>query len=127
LSIAVMFASQALVNGMVKNWWAGIGFGMRRMAELYSVYVLLLAILLRAAYTRRWSAALVSGVAMACVLYGVALVIARLNFTWTNPWGLARDTPVKEMAYTFSREHWPLMWPVIKDHVGPWAWAKPGP
>jgi hypothetical protein len=127
LSLVSMFVSQALVNGMVKDWWAGIGFGMRRMAELYPVYVLLLATLMRAAFVRRWSAALVSAVVAACVLYGVALVIARLNFTWTNPWGLARDRPLRELSYSFSREHRHLIWPVIKDHVGPWAWKKPGP
>jgi hypothetical protein len=126
-SLAVMFVSQALVNGMVKNWWAGIGFGMRRMAELYPLYVLLLAVVLRAAFARRWSGTLVSAMVAICVLYGVALVIARFSFTWTNPWGLARDRPLKELSYSFSREHRHLIWPVIKDHVGPWAWRKPGP
>ena len=58
---------------------------------------------------------------------GIALVLARMNFTWTNPWGLARNAPLKELQYTFSQEHWRLMWPVIKEHVGPWAWKKPGP
>jgi hypothetical protein len=159
-SAAVMFLSQALVCGAVKNWWAGTGFGMRRMAELYPVYLFLLASLLgsvgvglmrpgpvathpssgehgglgehggsplRLFPFRRGLAVLVLVLTVVLALYGVALVLARLNFTWTNPWGLARDIPVKEMAYTFSREHWPRMWPVIKDHVGPWAWAKPGP
>jgi hypothetical protein len=127
LSAVVMFTSQALVNGSVKNWWAGIGFGMRRMAELYPVYVLCLAALFGAASRRRWSAALVWALTAACVIYGLALVLARFNFTWTNPWGLARDTPLKELTYSFSREQRYLIWPVIKDHVGPWAWRKPGP
>ncbi len=127
LSVAVMFLSQALVNGSVKNWWAGIGFGMRRMAELYPVYVLLLAVLIGAASRRRWLNALVSALVAVCTIYGLALVIARFNFTWTNPWGLARDTPFKELSYSFSREHRHLIWPVIRDHVGPWAWKKPGP
>jgi hypothetical protein len=125
---AVMFLSQALVNGMVKNWWAGIGFGMRRMAELYPVYVLLLAGLLAAA--RAWRPALLGvalAVAAACAAYGVVLVLARFTFTWTNPWGLARDTPLKEIRYSFSRDKLRLLWPVIKDHVGIWAWKKPGP
>ena len=64
---------------------------------------------------------------IALALYGIALVLARMNFTWTNPWGLARDTPLKELRYTFSKEHWRLMWPVIREHVGPWAWINPGP
>jgi hypothetical protein len=126
----LMFVSQALVCGAVKNWWAGTGFGMRRMAELYPIYLLLLAALIGAAGGRVRSpapTALVLALTAILALYGVALVLARLNFTWTNPWGLARDTPIVEMRYTFSREHWRLMWPVIKDHVGPWAWKKPGP
>jgi hypothetical protein len=126
-SVAVMFASQALVNGSVKNWWAGIGFGMRRMAELYPVYVLCLAVLVRAASGRRWSTALVWTLSAACTMYGLALVVARFNFTWTNPWGLARDRPFKELTYAFGPGQRHLIWPVIKDHVGPWAWKKPGP
>jgi len=127
LSVIVMFVLQALVCGMVKNWWAGIGFGMRRLAELYPVYVLLLATLANAASGRRWLATLVSALIVLLVAYGLALVLARFNFTWTNPWGLARDTPFKELSYSFSREQRHLLWPVIKDHVGPWAWKKPGP
>jgi hypothetical protein len=50
-----------------------------------------------------------------------------MSFTWTNPWGLARDTPLKELRYAFSPEKRYLIWPVIKDHVGFWAWKKPGP
>jgi len=127
LSGMAMFVLQALVCGMVRDWWAGIGFGMRRMAELYPLYTLLLAVLLSSASRRRWL--VVPAWALMAILsaYGIALVLARLNFTWTNPWGLARDTPLKELRYTFSRQHWPLMWPVIRDHVGPWAWKKPGP
>jgi len=122
-----MFLLQAMVCGMVRDWWAGTGFGMRRMAELYPLYVLLLAILLSFASWRRWLGVAVWALTAILAVYGVALVLARLNFTWTNPWGLARDTPFRELRYTFSREHWPLMWPVIKDHIGPWAWRKPGP
>jgi hypothetical protein len=127
LGLAIMFLSQALVNGSVKNWWAGIGFGMRRMAELYPLYVLALAVLVRAASQRRWSAALVWTLTVACAAYGVTLLIARFSFTWTNPWGLARDTPLKELSYAFGRGQRHLIWPVIAEHVGPWAWTKPGP
>jgi hypothetical protein len=127
LSTIVMFALQALVCGMVKNWWAGIGFGMRRMAELYPIYVLLLAALTNATYARRWLAFPMWALIVALMAYGFALFLARLNFTWTNPWGLARDTPFRELSYAFSREHRHLLWPTIKDHVGPWAWEKPGP
>jgi hypothetical protein len=140
----VMFLLQALVNGAVVDWWAGVGFGMRRMAELYPVYLLCLAGLLGAARragmetraagmeTRptRWVRVLVGAAwaAMAvCAAYGLALVVARMSFTWTNPWGLARDTPLKELRYAFAPEKRYLIWPVIKDHVGFWAWKKPGP
>lgn len=125
---AAAVALQAAVNGTVRDWWAGSGFGMRRMTELYPVYVLLLSALLGCpARHRRWLRGSLLGLAAAGALYGVALFLAHLNFTWTNPWRLVRDTPLKELAYTFSREHWPLTWPVIKDHVGVWAWKKPGP
>ena len=136
-SLLAMFLLQALVNGAVKDWWAGVGFGMRRLAELYPVYLLCLAALLGMAKragmetrpTRRQRALVgVAWVAAAlCAAYGLALVVARLSFTWTNPWGLARDTPLKELRYAFSPEKRYLIWPVIKDHVGFWAWKKPGP
>jgi hypothetical protein len=127
LNLALMFLLQALVNGSVRDWWAGVGFGMRRMAELYPVYVLLLATLIAAASRPRWLSALAWTLTAACAAYGLALVVARFNYTWTNPWGLARATPLQELSYAFSREHRHLIWPVIKDHVGPWAWKKPGP
>ncbi|MBN1934490.1 MAG: glycosyltransferase family 39 protein [Anaerolineae bacterium] len=127
LGALVMFVLQALVCGSVKNWWAGEGLGMRRMAELYPVYVLLLAALLGAASHYRWLSILLTTLAIALAAYGVALVLARMNFMWTNPERLARDLPWTELRYTFSKEHWRLMWPVMKDHVGPWAWRKPGP
>jgi hypothetical protein len=126
-AVAVMVALQVVVNGAVKNWWAGTGFGMRRMAELYPVYVLALAALVGAAAKIRWLQILVLSASIALAFYGVALVLARMSFTWTNPWGLARDKPIKELQYAFSRANWRLMWPVIRDHVGPWAWKKPGP
>jgi len=122
-----MFVLQALICGMVRDWWAGIGFGMRRMAELYPLYTLFLAVLVSSASWRRWLIGPVWALTAVLAAYGIALVLARLNFTWTNPWGLARDTPLKELRYTFSRQHWPVMWPVIRDHVGPWAWKRPGP
>jgi hypothetical protein len=123
-----MFVLEALVSGSVRDWWAGSGFGMRRMAELYPIYAMMLAALLGAtAVGPRWFYGLALAATLACALYGVALLVAHLNYVWTNPWGLARDTPLKELRYAFSREHWPLTWPVIKDHVGPWAWKKPGP
>ena len=127
LGLAVAFVLQALVNGSLTDWWAGVGFGMRRMAELFPVYVLGLTALLGAASRRRGASALAWALAAACAVYGLALVVARFNFTWTNPWGLARDTPLKELTYSFSQERRRLIWPVIRDHVGPWAWTKPGP
>jgi hypothetical protein len=127
LSAGAMFILQVVVNGMVRDWWAGSGFGMRRMAELYPVYVLLLAALIGYLAIRRpWLTYLSLALTVACTLYAVALLLAHFSFTWTNPWGLARDTPFKELSYSFSREHRYLLWPVIKDHVGPWAWKKPG-
>jgi hypothetical protein len=147
-----MVVLQALVNGMVKNWWAGIGFGMRRMAELFPVYLACLAALAGAAaraplvvttFSRSparsrnrfrnrgygWWAlnSLVWAAIAVCAIYGLALIVARMSFTWTNPWGLARDTPLKELRYAFAPERRYLIWPVIKDHVGVWAWTKPGP
>ena len=61
------------------------------------VYVLGLAVLVdatskwRIAGQRRWSTALLWTLIAACALYGLALLIARFNYTWTNPWGLALD------------------------------------
>lgn len=128
LTAASMFVLQALVSGMVRDWWAGSGFGMRRLSELYPVYVLLLSALLGyLALHHRWLLGIAIGAAVVCTIYGVALLLAHLNYVWTNPFGLARDTPLREIRYAFAPQHWRLMWPVIKDHVGIWAWKKPGP
>ena len=95
LSAGAIFVLQALVNGMVRDWWAGSGFGMRRMAELYPIYVTLLAALIGYLAIRRPRLAYFClALTVACTLYAVALMLAHLSFTWTNPWGLARDTPL---------------------------------
>jgi hypothetical protein len=126
--VACMFALQALISGMVRDWWAGSGFGMRRMSELYPVYVLLLGALLEyAALHQRALSALAQALALAGAVYGVSLLLAHLNFVWTNPDGKARAEVFDALRYGFSRDHLRLMWPVIKDHVGVWAWKQPGP
>lgn len=123
---AAMFALQALISGSVRDWWAGTGFGMRRMAELYPLYVLLLGALIQWTARHRWLHASALTLTGALALYGVVLVVTRMSFTWTNPWGLARDTPLKELRYALAPENRHLLWPVIREHVGPWAWKKPG-
>jgi hypothetical protein len=128
LATVVMFVLQALISGMVRDWWAGSGFGMRRMAELYPVYVLLLGALLEyVALHERALSVLVQVLALAGAVYGVALLLAHLNFVWTNPDGKARAEVFDALRYGFGRDHLRLMWPVVKDHVGIWAWKKPGP
>ena len=131
ITLAGMFVLQVLMNASVYDWWAGWGFGMRRMVELYPAFVVGLATLLSAASghgtLRRGYQAAVSLLTAASVAFAVLLLFAHLNFINTvldQPQG---DTAVREIQYQLRQSSFHITWLVIKDHYGPWAWRKPGP
>jgi hypothetical protein len=114
LIAAVMFLLQALSGGV------------GHMAELYPVYVLLLGVFLEyLALHERGSLIVVQVLAVACVAYGVALLLARLSYEWAGPPG-ERLGAFEALRYGFSSGRWRAMWPLLRDHVGVWAWKEPG-
>jgi hypothetical protein len=128
LGLAAAFALQALVNASVYDWWAGWGFGMRRMVELYPVFVLGLAVLLGIWPGRAtWQRATTYGLAGLSTAYAVLLLFSHLNFINTvldRPQG---DTALREIHYQLAQSSFHVTGLVIRDHYGPWAWRKPGP
>jgi hypothetical protein len=131
VALAAMFVLQVLINASVYDWWAGWGFGMRRMVELYPAFVLGLASLLSAAVgrgaLRRAYQPAVSLLTAASVAYTVLLLFSHLNFINTvldQPQG---DTAVREIQYQLRQSSFHITGLVMKDHYGPWAWRQPGP
>ncbi|MBC7233404.1 MAG: hypothetical protein H5T68_09225 [Chloroflexi bacterium] len=131
LALATMFMLQALINASVYDWWAGWGFGMRRMIELYPVFSLGLANLLSASFfrwpMRRLYQAGIYLLAAASVGFTVLLLLSHLNFINTvldRPQG---DTALQEIYHQLRQSSFRITWLVIKEHYGPWAWHQPGP
>ena len=131
LVLAAMFALQALISASVYDWWAGWGFGMRRMIELYPAFVLGLAALLSMALARenlrRLYQSAIYLLTAASVAFAVLLLFSHLNFINTvldQPQG---DTALREIQYQLGQSSFRITWLVIRDHYGPWAWHKPGP
>ncbi len=131
ITSAVIFVLQVLINASVYDWWAGWGFGMRRMIELYPALVLGLASLVDTApgcgALRRGYRLGVSLLTAGSVAFAVLLLFSHLNFINTvldQPQG---DTATREIRYQLRQSSFHITWLVIKDHYGPWAWRKPGP
>jgi hypothetical protein len=130
-TLAAMFVLQVLMNASVYDWWAGWGFGMRRMIELYPAFVMGLASLLSAAFVpgalRRACQLMISLLTAVSVGFAVLLLFSHLNFVNTvldQPEG---DTALREIQYQLRQSSFLITWLVMKDHYGPWAWPKPGP
>ena len=131
LLLAATFGLQVLINASVYDWWAGWGFGMRRMVELYPAFVLGLAALWDArpgagAWRRLYRAA-VPVLTLVCTAWSVLLLFSHLNFINTvrdRPQG---DLAWREVRYQLQDSSWRITGLVIQDHYGPWAWHQPGP
>jgi len=130
--LAAVFLLQAVINGMVADWWAGWSFGMRRMAELYPIFVLGLGSLLGCRQAGRWRVpgwargALVAIVALG-LAFSLLLLLSHLNFINTvldQPQG---DRASTEIRYQLTQSSFHITWLVMKEHYGVWAWARPGP
>ncbi len=125
-------ALQALVNGGVVDWWGGWSFGMRRMTELYPIYVIGLA-----AFTswlpplaRRWAILYQGATRVLAVLalgFSLLLLLSHLNFINTVPDKPQGDSASTEIRYQLTQSNFHTTWLVIKDHYGVWAWQRPGP
>jgi hypothetical protein len=130
LIVGLTFVLQVLVSTLVSDPEGDISFGVRRMADLYPLYVLSLVTLLEyLALHERGASALAQGLVGACAVYGVVLLLAYLGYRWAAPADVSTDASadvLETLRYGLSPAHWPRMWMVLRDRVGVWAWKKPG-
>ena len=127
-----MFALQALMNAGVVDWWGGWSFGMRRMTELYPIFVIGLAVFLDhlPPLASSWPAlyrAATRGLAALALGFSLLLLLSHLNFINTVPDKPQGDSASTEVHYQLTQSNFRTTWLVIKDHYGIWAWQKPGP
>ena len=118
---------QAFINGGVIDWWGGWSYGMRRMTELYPLFVVGLAYLLEKATSRKWLRWSARAVAIVCVTFSLLLFLSHLNFINTVQHQPQGDRASTEICYQLTESSFRITWLVIKDHYGPWAWSRPGP
>jgi hypothetical protein len=124
---------QILINGAALDWYAGDSFGMRRMTELYPIYVILACALLgklRSIPTPnltlfRWATTRIILLAM------IPLAFLYINsfyvFSWSDN-GRFSDSPQRMIQFYLNhpyREEFQEA--AYKAHIGPESWAKPGP
>jgi hypothetical protein len=129
-----MFVLQVLMNASVHDWGGGWAFGMRRMTELYPVWVIGLAFLVDSARslpsTAPWARLVRWGipavVALGSVL-GLVVLLAHLNYVNTNLAHPEGGPLGEELRYQFTDSDLRITAQVIKEHYGFWAWPKPGP
>lgn len=124
LSLFVAFLLQALINAGVVDWWGGWSFGLRRMTELYPLFVVGLACLLGGARPR-WLRVGLYGLAVVLLLFTLLLLLSHLNYI--NTAQAQGDRASSEIQYQLTQSSFDVTWEVIRQHYGPWAWSRPGP
>ena len=124
ITLGTAFLLQVLINSMVADWWAGWGFQMRRMTELYPVFVIGLAYLL--AYVQpAWLRKGVWVLSVVGLILSMLLFISHLNFINTVlPQGA---TAWIELRHQLLESSLWITRQVFLEHYGPWAWSRPGP
>jgi len=134
VTVALMFLLQVLMNASLYDWGGGWAFGMRRMTELYPIWVIGLATLLHrawsavpsSAYSRwiRWGTVCL---VLVGVVFSLLLLLSHLNYVNTNLAHPEGGPLWDEISYHFTQSDFRITAQVIKEHYGLWAWQKPGP
>ncbi len=136
-----MIILELLINGAVRDWWAGDSFGMRRMSELYVIYVMLACVALgdpvrrlglslgaRTAQIWKTSRIFLSGALGVLIVYSFLFIFSFLSFTWTNPDGVFIAEPETMISFFMHQDtRWDVINTIFHTHVGPLAWPQPGP
>ncbi len=126
VSMGVAFLVQVLLNAGVADWWGGWSFGMRRMTELYPVFVVGLAWVL-AVGRPTWLRIGLWTITVLMLAFTLLLFLSHLNFINTvldRPQG---DSALVELRYQLTQSNFRVTWQVFREHYGPWAWSRPGP
>jgi len=134
VTVALMFLLQVVMNASLHDWGGGWAFGMRRMTELYPIWVIGLATLLH----RAWSAAPSSTysrwirwgtvcLVLVGVVFSLLLLLSHLNYVNTNLAHPEGGPLWDEISYQFTQSDFRITAQVIKEHYGLWAWQRPGP
>lgn len=134
ITLFLMFILQVLMNASLHDWGGGWAFGMRRMTELYPVWVIGLAALLQRLYAvagsalyrraARWG---ITALVIVGVLFGLVLLLSHLNYVNTNLAHPEGGPLWEEIRYQFTASDLRITAQVVKEHYGFWAWSKPGP
>lgn len=129
---AAVILLQVLINGAVLDWWGGETYGIRRMSELYPLYVLLACaalgdLRLQQGARRMWAIA-ARGVLALIVLYSFLYILSFFSFTWTNPEHVFIAGPETMIPYFLNQDNrWEIIASIFRTHLGPPAWPMPGP
>ncbi len=126
LSLGFAFLLQLLLNAGVADWWGGWGFGMRRMTELYPVFVVGLACLLAVSRPSGLRVGIWT-VTVLLLAFTVLLFLSHLNFVYTVLDCPQGDHFLVELRHQLTRSSFRITWQVFREHFGPWAWSRPGP
>lgn len=132
---ALVIGLQIWLNGGVLDWWAGETYGMRRMSELYPLYVLLGSAALAQLWSPsaatpigRWRRRLAWAVPIVALLAAGAYLIVFIDYTWTNSAQEFINDPAIMVRHFWAKpDRWRIVWAVYRSHLGPLAWGMPGP
>ena len=131
LFAAAVIAIQVLVNGAVLDWWGGETYGVRRMTELYPLYVLLACATLGELSAERWMRLWFIGtriILVGLILYSFLYIFSFFSFTWTNTDNVFIAGPGTMIHHFYNQDNrWQIMAEIIRTHLGPPAWPMPGP
>ncbi len=127
-----LLSCQILIASMVKDWSAGDSFGARRLTELYPVVTIGVAWWLQNSKGRMRK--VVISATIVSVLYSLILLVTFLVFVYytqpriSNIGGSVPQASALNILTSFiKRSQFTIVWPVIRDHGGPWEWFRPGP
>ena len=129
---AAVILLQVLMNGAVLDWWGGETYGIRRMTELYPLYVLLACaalgdLRLQQGARKVWAIA-ARGALVLIILYSFLYILSFFSFTWTNPDHAFIAGPETMIPYFLNQENrWEVIASIFRTHLGPPAWPMPGP
>jgi hypothetical protein len=134
LILGLMIVLQVLMNASLHDWGGGWAYGMRRMTELYPVWVIGLATLLhttqsasRTAAWGKWARSITVSLVILGILFGLLLLVSHLNYINTNLDHPEGGPIWEEISYQFTASDLRITAQVIREHYGVWAWSRPGP